>query len=517
MRVFPHAVLCALALCLPGLVRAQSVPTQFDDQLVAGGLDLPTNAAFLPDGRLLVTEQASARIRIVIAGQMTPPVTAGVVDSVRPSAEGGLIGIAVDPGWPARPYVYVQATRGNPNRLVIWRYSMTGDLTFANNGVLTLVPSSRYTILSVPDVAQNHNGGTLRFGLDGMLYSGIGDDDLPCTAQDLRSPNGKTLRLDVQGLPLGAGGPPRYTQITPLDNPFLLSPDSTARLVYAYGLRNPFAFHIDSANGCLVIGDVGNEAWEEIDRACPPGGQNFGWPLREANQRLGVACASPDTVNQVAPIYAYPHVPGGSAVVGGPVYRAPANAPYAFDPAYQGTIFLGDTWRSLLRNLVPDGPSWTTSTVPGQPNPTDWAIDTQWITHLEVGPDGGLWYTMLFRDGPVTGPGEVRRILYYAQSTGAPSQEAGLALAAPRPSPARGEATIAWTLPAPARVAVTLHDARGRTIRRLVAPARLAPAGTASARWDGRDDGGREAPAGVYFVRLRAGLEERSSRLVLLR
>jgi len=157
------------------------------------------------------------------------------------------------------------------------------------------------------------------------------------------------------------------------------------------------------------------------------------------------------------------------------------------------------------------------SSAQGQPNATDWAIDTRWITHLDVGPDGGLWYTMLYRDQPTSGPGEVRRILYYPPVSGVDTKEPGLALAAPRPSPARGEATIAWTLPAPARVSVTLLDVRGRTIRRLLAQGRLQPAGNASARWDGRDDAGRKAPAGVYFVCLRAGLEERSERLVLLR
>src|SRR6185503_9835428 len=122
--------------------------------------------------------------------------------------------------------------------------------------------------------------------------------------------------LDVDGLPLGAGGPPRYTQITPLDNPFLLSPDSTARLVYAYGLRNPFGFHVDPLNGGLIIGDVGSQTYEEMDLAPQPGGQNFGWPLKEANLRTGVACTSPDTTNLVAPIYSYAHGPAGAAILG---------------------------------------------------------------------------------------------------------------------------------------------------------------------------------------------------------
>jgi len=74
-------ILCALALCRPGVAHAQTVPAHFDDQLVARGLEFPTNAAFLPDGRLLVTEQTTGRIRIVIVDRA--PGVAGIVDSLR--------------------------------------------------------------------------------------------------------------------------------------------------------------------------------------------------------------------------------------------------------------------------------------------------------------------------------------------------------------------------------------------------------------------------------------------------
>ena len=111
---------------------------------------------------------------------------------------------------------------------------------------------------ALPDLAAKHNGGTLRFGPDGMLYVGLGDDDSPCRAQDLTKLQGKILRLDVSSLPAGGGPAPRYAMLTPPDNAFVAHADSAARLVWALGLRNPFSFTIDAPTGCLVIGDVGN-------------------------------------------------------------------------------------------------------------------------------------------------------------------------------------------------------------------------------------------------------------------
>ena len=235
--------------------------------------------------------------------------------------------------------------------------------------------------------------------------------------------------------------------------------------------------------------------------------------------RLAVSCASPDTTGLVAPIYAYPHISPGWAIVGGPVYHAPAGAESPYPASYEGTIFAGDTWRSLVKHIVPSGPGWAlAAAVPGQADPENWETGAAWITHLEVGPDGSLWYTSL--ETATGGPGEVRRILYYPPSVGVPASPAGddVRLLAPHPSPTRGAITIAWSLPAPARVEVALLDARGRAVRKLVrSGGRLSPAGAGAAQWDGLDDCGRAAPPGVYFVRLTAGAVERRERLVFLR
>ena len=115
---------------------------------------------------------------------------------------------------------------------------------------MTLDPASARVVLgALPDVAAKHNGGTLRFGPDGMLYVGLGDDDNPCRAQDLTKLQGKILRLDVSGMPAGGGPAPRYSTLTPAGNPFVAHADSAARLVWALRPAQSVQLHHRSADG----------------------------------------------------------------------------------------------------------------------------------------------------------------------------------------------------------------------------------------------------------------------------
>ena len=185
---------------------------------MAGGLNQSVGMALLPDSRIFVVEQRSANIRLVVNGALAaidpvihvPDVDADVL-------EEGLLGIAVDPGWPARPFIYIHYNHSLSPYIRVSRYTVGGDLGFTGDGSLTIDPDSRYHVLTgLPDDSPLHNGGTLRFGPDGMLYISIGDDYNPCKAQDLEELGGRILRVDVSGLPLsGGGGPPAKSLITP--------------------------------------------------------------------------------------------------------------------------------------------------------------------------------------------------------------------------------------------------------------------------------------------------------------
>ncbi len=406
----------------------------------------------------------------------------------------------------------MHATHTSPNEIRVTRYTLTGDLAFGGNGAMTIDPASARVVLgALPDLAAKHNGGTLRFGPDGMLYVGLGDDDSPCLAQDLTKLQGKILRLDVSGLPAGGGLAPPYAAITPPDNPFVAHADSAARLVWASGLRNPFSFTIDPPTGCLVIGDVGNDGWEEIEVACS-GGKNFGWPHYEGPWRTPLDCAGADTTAFVGADYQYAHVGLGYAVFAGPVYRAPAGATAPFPLVNEGMIFMGDTWKGWVRRLAPTNPGWTLAPPEnGQPSPTEWANGPRYITSMHVGPkDGSLWYTMLYRTAPTSGPGEVRRFRYVGTTTGVDDPAGaggGLAFTGALPSPARGDRAVdlAWRQPAPAPVSLRLFDVRGRLVRTLAAPADgVRAAGVHRVAWDGlASDGSRVAP-GIYLATLEA-------------
>lgn len=260
------ARLAALALLAaagdPGPALAQRVPTGFQIQSVVGGPFAPQVSAFafLPDGRIVILEKDTGVVRLAAAGAVTS-VPIDTIPEVTVADERGLLGVAVDPGWPARPYLYFLFTHtGDALHLVL--YTASGDLTAPSSTNLLL--GSPFVLLDdLPDQFANHNGGTLRFGPDGFLYASLGDDSRDCDAQDPSLHKGKILRLDVSGMPGMGSGPPPKSALVAAGNPYFGS--DNARLLFAIGLRNPFRFSIDPVTNNLYIGDVGLGTWEEID------------------------------------------------------------------------------------------------------------------------------------------------------------------------------------------------------------------------------------------------------------
>jgi glucose/arabinose dehydrogenase len=500
--------LAALA-ALPLPASAQyAVPTGFVDELVIGGLSQPVGMAFLPDGRLLVVEQKSAKIRLVVNGAFaaTDPVTT-VANVKTIGNEQGLLGIAVDPGWPGRPYIYVHYDYSGSGNIRVSRYTVGGDLAFTGNGSLTINAATRYDILTdIPDVQLNHNGGTLRFGPDGMLYDSIGDDATSCNAQDFTSLAGKILRLNVSGLPAGGGGPPAKSAITPADNPYVSMVDPNAKLIGYLGLRNPFRFAIDPASGAVMIGDVGENLREEVDFVTSLG-LNFEWPHREGDIAGPTTCPGADVSRFTEPIYTYDHTLG-AAIVGGVIYRAPLGAASPFPAGYQGDIFFSDFYSTWLHRLKNTGGNWALASAPGQPNANDWGAGESAVSDYAVGPDGSLFYCAL-------GGGEIRRIRYGDTTSVPPPPAVTIEFRPPYPSPASGQVSFDFVLPTSASVSLSVYDLRGGRVRTI--DAGIQPAGLRGVSWDLHDENGRAAPAGVYVVRLAAGETRIEQRFVVAR
>ena len=514
----PITAACALVavlalLAMPRPVRADvHPPAGFSDHLVAAGLDNPVGLAFFPDGRLLVIELKTAIVRLIIADTLASRNPLLVVDSVRIDySERGLLGIAVDARWPTRPYIYVDYTTTRAPQVWVSRYTVTGDLSFTGNGQLAVDPASRYDVLT--DMVDNngpHNGGTLRFGPDGMLYVSIGDDFTECQAQDLTMLGGKILRLDVGYLPSGPGGPPPKSLITPPFNPFPPGPNGNGGLIWAYGFRNPFRFHVDMRSGVLYVVDVGAATFEEVDRV-DQSGLNFGWPFYEGSQYTETC---PGTINTglTAPIYLWDRseFPVAACMSAG-VYHVKPLAPHSFPADYEGDYFFTDAPSGWMRRLKKssDG-TWTTAApVAGQVDSITWANNFSEATDFLEGPDGSLYYCEL--------TGQVRKIQCdYPMDVAEAMQAQRPVFSAPWPSPAHGMVHFGYQLATSGSATLEVFDVTGRRVRALFTNAWV-PAERRVTSWDGRTEQGGDAATGVYFARLTAGPQRWEQRFAWLR
>ena len=506
------AAVAGALFVIAGPARAQlSLPADFADDLILGGLSQPVGMAFLPDGRLLFVERTTARIRLIVNGTIAATDPIVTVPGVRSTGgEQGLLGIAVDPGWPGRPYLYIHYDYSGSATIRLSRYTVGGDLSFTGNGSLTIDPLTRYDILTdIPDNASNHNGGTLRFGPDGMLYQSLGDDASSCQAQSLIVLAGKILRLNVSGLPAGGGGPPAKSLITPINNPYVANPNANAKLVGYWGLRNPFRFGIDRASGSLVIGDVGESSVEEIDYVSVAG-RNLQWPIYEGNIPGPTTCTGVDSANFTGPIYTYDHSQG-QAVNGGLVYRRPGSGTNRFPVEYDGDLLFSDFYSPWVRRLKNTSGTW--SLVPAG---SDWAGNGDWISDWLEAPDGAVWYCKMLTGVTGSGPGQLRRIRYTGVSSVPPPAGSPVEFRAPYPSPSNGNVSFDYVLPAELPVSIAIYDLVGRRVRVVVDTQAQSP-GPHHEGWDGFDDGGRAAGAGVYVAKLAAGGVHLERRFSLVR
>ena len=305
-------------------------PPPFEISLVpvASGFSNPVFMTSPPgDSRLFVVQQ-NGLIRIVRNGLPLDPPFLDISALTSDGYERGLLGMAFRPDFASSRRYYVCYTAADGD-VVVARYRASNsnpDVSMANADSI---------VLRIEHSANDdHNGGMLAFGPDGMLYMSIGDGggsgDPFQSGQDPSDLLGSILRLNVSGN--GA--------TVPADNP-------RGNAVWSWGLRNPWRFSFDRLTGDLYIGDVGEGAWEEVNVATAISGRgrdvNYGWPIREGTRCYEAAtCASGGLT---PPVHEYAHDGDEYCIIGGYVYRGPSV------PALQGHYFYGDVGSTQLKSF----------------------------------------------------------------------------------------------------------------------------------------------------------------------
>ena len=302
---------------------------------VFGGweFDAPTNLVQALGGELLVTEQSGLLWILdeehLDAERVARPDPLDIDARVSSrGSEEGLLGLALDPENDSHLYVYYSASA--PRRSVVSRFYYD-----AASGVAD--PGSELVILEVGQPYANHNGGQIAFGPDGFLYIGLGDGgsagDPLRSGQDTSTLLGSILRIDV------SGATPGQPYAIPEDNPFADGSGGRPE-IWAYGLRNPWRFSFDRETGDLWTGDVGQNAWEEIDVV--ERGGNYGWNVLEGDH-----CYAPrqgcEREGIIPPVWEYSLDGQPCSVIGGYVYRGEAvpwlEGAYVYGDFCSGKVF----------------------------------------------------------------------------------------------------------------------------------------------------------------------------------
>lgn len=318
------AIGLVLAALTAALVSAGPIAAAFDPSSVkaalspvAAGFDNPILVTNAGDGsrRLFVVEQTGYVRNLATGAAGTPFLDIHTRTTL--DGERGLLGLAFHPSFETNGKLYVDYTRASDGATVIDEYRVTTNPNNVDES------ATRRQILTISQPYPNHNGGGIAFGADGYLYIGMGDGgdggDPQDRAQDLNSPLGKMLRIDVNGTSTGK----QYR--IPATNPYVGLPGLDE--IWSLGLRNPWRWSFDRLTGDLWVADVGQEKWEEIDRSTKASGGgrglNYGWDDME-----GRHCYEPLNgclqAGRTLPIAEHGHVVDGDdncSITGGYVYR----------------------------------------------------------------------------------------------------------------------------------------------------------------------------------------------------
>jgi glucose/arabinose dehydrogenase/plastocyanin/Cu/Zn superoxide dismutase len=394
-------------------------------ETVLDGLASPLGVASPNDGsgRMFLFDQSGVVWVVTAGGKLANPLldVSSRLVSLGAYDERGLLGMAVHPNFGQQPLIYTFTSEPN-GRAADFPSTIAAGTTNNHQSVLAewridvadsnrVAVASRREILRIDKPQSNHNGGTIAFGPDGMLYIGTGDgggaNDVGNghatfgNAQDTTSILGKFLRIDVSGTNSRNG---QYG--IPNDNPFVAGGGLPE--IYAYGFRNPFQWSFDRQTGQLYVGDVGQNNVEDVDVVVKGG--NYGWRAKEgtfwfdpSTGRVVTTPVDPVPTNDIPPIAQYGHGEG-VAIIGGYVYRGTQV------PSLAGRYVFGD-WGTFG---APSGRLFYLDATNGIHEFRIGLEDRplgQWIKGMGQGPDGELYVLTSRMLGPSGNTGKMLKIV----------------------------------------------------------------------------------------------------------
>jgi glucose/arabinose dehydrogenase len=393
--------------------------------------------------------------------------------------ERGLLGLAFHPDYANNGYFYIYYTRVGDGANVLERFSRSAtDPNKADS-------LSGQILWAVSDPYQNHNGGILFFGMDGYLYVGMGDggsaNDPGNRAQNPNEMLGKVHRIDVNT----TSGGNNYG--IPPTNPYASGGGRPE--IFTLGMRNPWRVSQDPVTGLLYCGDVGQDAWEEVDILQV--GNNYGWRCYEGNHatvNVG-GCTEPMSF-YTFPIKEYANAGSECSITGGYVYRG-IRRPELTGRYVYADYCSGKIWKFKYENNTVTEDSLL-MTAPS----SVYSFGTDQNNELYVCCANNIVYR--FNKSDAVGINN--------NVSGTPSE---FKLEQNYPNPFNPETNINYFVPKLSNVKLTIYDALGKEINTLVNTTQLA--GSYQVKWNGRDSYGNNIPSGAYFYKFDARDNEGNS------
>ncbi len=342
----------------PGQTRApyKTANVAFDVKVVASGFEKPWSVAFLPDGKMLVTEKPGRLRYVAPDGSMSPPISG--TPEVDARDQGGLLDVLVDPNFATNKTIYLSYSepRQGGNGTAVMRATLDGDRLTNQKVIWRMQPTLD---------SQMHFGSRLVMARDGTLFITTGERSIPegrAQAQRLDSAFGKIIRINTDGS-------------VPDDNPFVGKPGVLPE-IYSYGHRNVQAAALNPETGKLWIVEHGTRGGDEINVIEP--GKNYGWPviaygIEYKGGKIGEGITQHEGMEQ--PIYYWDPViaPSGMAFYTANLF-----------PAWRGSLFVGGLAGKHVARLTLDG-----TRVVGEERLL--ASRDSRFRDVRVGPDGAIY------------------------------------------------------------------------------------------------------------------------------